>query len=574
MNIRNDSNLNSPSETKTGFPASKKSALHRQSGFFSTSLFLVNHQYRTRIEKLAGIDASESVANLIKRLEPNLSGIDAANKVNPGPDEKIASEFRELASHLYHAMKKLAQDVVARLDQKSLELDLAIDSADRKIKDYKVRAPEQLNTVFLKAEFKLRRASSNELSEERRFERFRYLNKLQHRDPRKVSRFSIMLISALAVLIIGVETVFGSEQLSELFIGNTLEGFMFVLAFVVANLIFGGVFVGRFGLRYLVHEKLAKKLFPGVFCMLLGIIGTFAITFYLCLLVAAIERLPSTTSDLGTSATALTAQHEADRQQAFINAKTHFVNLQGTEASSSKSLNIVLAILLSATMAYVGALHASDIYPGYSTADRALQSAQSKRRSGEVKGRKMITNEERKIVADLRNSLHATKSLATDVESAIVNMKVFVNDAADVTGAQTEGYRQCVSLYCRSTAVPHADRFAGSVVLTEPSILSDDGTSPAHEAKLDESCADRVRATANNQRAAADRFTSTLIAMRVESEENLREFNAMATEKSAAADTQLNRQSLTNEELDKLISEIKQCAAEYKSRLNLEQHEH
>jgi len=153
-------------------------------------------------------------------------------------------------------------------------------------------------------------------------------------------------------------------------------------------------------------------------------------------------------------------------------------------------------------------------------------------------------------------------------------MKVFVNDAADVTGAQTEGYRRCVSLYCRSTAVPHADRFAGSVVLTEPSILSDDGTSPAHEAKLDESCADRVRATANNQRAAADRFTSTLIAMRVESEENLREFNAMATEKSAAADTQLNRQSLTNEELDKLISEIKQCAAEYKSRLNLEQHEH
>lgn len=544
MNIRDNSNINSPAEPRNTAKV-KNSALRHQGGFFSTSLFVVSHQYQTQIENLAGIDVSEAVTRLIKRIDPYLSGVDAANKNNPGLDARIANEFRELADHLHCAMKALVQECIARFDRTLLQLDLAINSVDRKINDYRVRAPELLQTVFAKAEFDLKQADSGVALEKIRFEQFRYRHKLKHREPRKVTRFSITLTSALAVLLVGYETVIGSEMLKALFVGNASEGFIFVLAFIVANIVLGAVFVGWFGVRYLVHVNSARKLFPGVFCISLGMLGIFAIALYLCLLVAEVERLSLTTSELRVSASAPTAQHEADRQQAFNNAKVHFLNVQADKASSKHSLTIFLVILFSATLAYAGALQASDIYPGFSAAAQALKNAQSERRSSADKGTKMITKVERSIIGDLKQSLYASESLVVDVESAVVSMKVLVSDADHVTGAQREGYRECVSLYCRSTTEPYADDFEGSFGFKVKS-----------------------------QRAEADKITSTIIAMRVDSEEILRKLNDLAIEKCTAADTQLRRQRLANEELDKLVIEIRQGATEYKSKLNQEQSEY
>jgi len=577
MNKRVDSSIRSSVEPKPRLTSELDTiSTRRAGGLISDSVFFAHLQYRTQIENIARVDVSQSVARLIKRLISCMSDAESGNGANHNNlrlEASIANEFRHLADHMYYAMRALVQEGAVRFNQKLSKLDLSIGTIDRKIAEYRTQAPALLHTDFLQAEFNLRQASINDKAVRRKFERFRYLHRLQHRDPRKVTAFSVFMAGTFAVFSVGFYTAFNISMLADVFINNQLAGLVTALAFAATNFFFGGILVGWFGVRYLIHDKLAKKLFPGVFSILLGLLGIFAIALYLNLMVVETKRLTMDRSDVSISTHALAIEHETKLKTLLKNTNANVLGLPSDEASSNKSLSVILATLLSAVFAYSGALLVSDIYPGYTAAGRALQAAQNEQGSTVTEGEKMITDTERHIVADLRKSLRETKPLVVGVESEVLSVQVLIGEMTYVTGVLNEGYHESLSRYHHDSIGQYTAKAKESVKKIRPIVLPEDGTPSMHKTKRNGSYSDRAGAAAGEHRFASDQLTSALTALRADSEENLRKLNVMSSKKLAKADAQLQRQLMVTEDLEELVKAIRQRAAEYKLRLTQEQSE-
>ena len=578
MNIQEDRNTTGAFQQEQRFLSKLKFAeACRHCGLLSESTFVDNRQHQAELENACGIDVTNSVSRLVKRLNVYLFGVktdSSVNENNPELESRIADEFSVLANCVYHTINDLVQQGAVRFDRALLKLDLAIDAIDRKIDDYKVRAPELLYTIFLRAELDLRRYSINEFSARDSLERFRHLNRLQHRSPQPVSAFSISLAVALTVIVIVSETAYNSEILQVLFSGNRTEGLLFALAFTVANAIFGGVLVGRFGIRYLIHNDITKKLFPGALCFLLGILCVFAIALYLGLVVMEIKKLPTAPNEVGSSLTALAAQHDGNFRQVLSNAKTTFLDLQFADTFDNHSRTVVIVTLLFAMLAYIASLFVSDLYPGYSAAARIHKTAQYERLANTDKAVKLIANAKRNIVADLQKSMHVTEVLIIEVESEIVSRQELINEAAHVTGVLCEGYQEGLSLCRHGTTVQSAFVLQEPVERTEQFVLGKDRTPQAHVAVHAERRADHSSVVGARHKLATNLLTSVLTNLGTESEVQLRKLDVSSIERITEANNQLHRRVKTSEELDKLVCAIEQCAAEYSSRLVQKQSEY